>query len=174
MLPAMEDPAVRGVQPLLLYPDDTIQSAGFYFPAKDTLPSPFLVGHPPEDAHRAGDRPFHAISGAAMLLRAEELEELGGFDVEFVNGMEDVDLCLRMSERFGGRFAVAPDGAGDPPGGQDPGRPHRPGAAQPLGVHEALALAAALPPTPSASRTSGSGWPTSGPTTSPSRSRDPC
>ena len=108
MLPAMEDPAVRGVQPLLLYPDDTIQSAGFYFPAKDTLPSPFLVGHPPEDAHRAGDRPFHAISGAAMLLRAEELEELGGFDVEFVNGMEDVDLCLRMSERFGGRFAVAP------------------------------------------------------------------
>ncbi len=44
-----------------------------------------------------------------MLLRAEELEELGGFDVEFVNGMEDVDLCLRMSERFGGRFAVAPD-----------------------------------------------------------------
>ena len=108
MLPLLDDPDVRGVQPLLLYADDTIQSAGLYFPAKDTLPCHFLVGHPPEDARRAGERGFSAVSGTALLMRAHEFESLDGFDTEFVNGMEDADLCLRALDRFGGRFQVAP------------------------------------------------------------------
>ncbi len=122
MLPSLDDPSVRGVQPLLLYADDTIQSAGTYFPAKDTLPCHFLVGHPPEDAHRAGERRFSAITGAAMLLRSEEFEALGGFDVDFVNGMEDVDLCLRATERFGGGFEVVPDARVTHLEGRTPGR----------------------------------------------------
>lgn len=122
MLPALEDQTVRGVQPLLLYADDTIQSAGTYFPAKDTLPCHFLVGHPPEDACRAGERRFSAITGAAMLLRAEEFDQLGGFDVEFINGMEDVDLCLRAVERFGGGFQVVPDARVTHLEGKTPGR----------------------------------------------------
>jgi GT2 family glycosyltransferase len=109
MIDALDDPTVRGAQPLLLYADDTIQSAGTYFPAKDTLPCHFLVGHPPEDAHRAGERKFSAITGAAMLLRVGEFDAVGGFDVEFVNGMEDVDLCLRLTERFSGGFQVVPE-----------------------------------------------------------------
>ncbi len=123
MLPGLEDPSVRGVQPLLLYPDDSIQSAGLYFPAKDTLPCHFLVGHPPEDAHRAGERRFYAASGAALLLRAAEFEALGGFDVEFVNGMEDVDLCLRARELFGGAFAVVPEARVTHLEGKTPVRP---------------------------------------------------
>jgi GT2 family glycosyltransferase len=122
MLKTLDDDRVRGVQPLLLYPDDTIQSAGFYFPAKDTLPSHFLVGHPPEDAHRAGDRPYHAVNGAAMLVRANEFDQVGGFDVEFVNGMEDVDLCLRMTNLFGGHFRVAPSARVTHLEGKTPGR----------------------------------------------------
>ena len=122
MLPKLDDPTVRGVQPLLLYPDDTIQTAGTYFPAKDTLPCHFLVGHPPEDARRAGERRFAAITGAALLMRASEFGELGGFDVEFVNGMEDVDLCLRALERFGGGFQVVPESRVTHFEGKTPGR----------------------------------------------------
>ena len=128
-LPGLDDPSVRGVQPLLLYPDDSIQSAGLYFPAKDTLPCHFLVGHPPEDAHRAGERRFYAASGAALLLRAAEFEALGGFDVEFVNGMEDVDLCLRADGALRWCLRGGARGAGDPSRGQDArarrGRPRR-------------------------------------------------
>lgn len=36
-----------------------------------------------------------AVTGACMLVRAETWRRLGGFDEGFVNGGEDVDLCLR-------------------------------------------------------------------------------
>jgi len=101
-------PAVRGVQPLLVYPDGTIQAAGTVFPVKDALPIHFVTGHPMADAARAGTMRFAAITAAAMLMRAREIAELEGFDPVFANGMEDVDLCLRAVEAKGGHFAVAP------------------------------------------------------------------
>lgn len=118
---ALDDPSVRGAQPLVLNSDDTIQSAGLFFPAKDTLPSPFLAGHPPEDARRAGDRRFSAISGAVMLVRAHEFEELGGFDAAFLSSLQDLDLCLRASERFGGGFKVVPTARATRFDGRGPG-----------------------------------------------------
>lgn len=39
-----------------------------------------------------------AVSGAAMAVRTRWFCESGGFDESFVNGFEDVDLCLRARE----------------------------------------------------------------------------
>lgn len=105
-LPHLEDPTVRGVQPLLLYPDDTVQTAGTIFCASDFLPVHFLVGHPPEDAEQMSGRPFSAVTAAALMIRAEEFASLSGFDAIFVNGMEDVDYCLRAARQYGGGFTV--------------------------------------------------------------------
>ncbi|HZY99747.1 MAG TPA: glycosyltransferase family 2 protein [Candidatus Baltobacteraceae bacterium] len=38
------------------------------------------------------------VSGAAMAVRTQWFLESGGFDESFVNGFEDVDLCLRARE----------------------------------------------------------------------------
>ncbi len=53
-----------------------------------------------------------AVSGAALAVRTDWFLESGGFDESFVNGFEDVDLCLRARERgrtiayvAGARFA---------------------------------------------------------------------
>jgi GT2 family glycosyltransferase len=40
-----------------------------------------------------------AVSGAAMAVRTDWFLEGGGFDESFVNGFEDVELCLRARER---------------------------------------------------------------------------
>jgi GT2 family glycosyltransferase len=40
-----------------------------------------------------------AVSGAAMAVRTQWFLDAGGFDESFVNGFEDVDLCLRARER---------------------------------------------------------------------------
>ncbi|HLY01757.1 MAG TPA: glycosyltransferase family 2 protein [Candidatus Cybelea sp.] len=39
------------------------------------------------------------VSGAAMAVRTQWFLDSGGFDESFVNGFEDVDLCLRARER---------------------------------------------------------------------------
>lgn len=108
MLPRLADPSVRGVQALLLSPDDTIRTAGAVFPPGGGLPRQFLVGHPPEEAQRMSSRPFSAASTEALAVRAEEFATLDGFDPAFVGGMEDVDYCLRAARRYGGGYVVEP------------------------------------------------------------------
>ncbi len=110
MLAELEDPATRGVQPLLVFPNGTVQSAGSLLPGGDVPPMVFLAGHPPEDARRAAPIRLRVVTAAALLVRAAEFVELEGFDPIFVNGQEDVDYCLRAVERYGGQFAVATDG----------------------------------------------------------------
>lgn len=104
----LQDPAVLAVQPLLQYPDDSIQTAGTVFMAENSLPGHFLAGHPQEDATGVAQEKFSAITGACMLWRTKDIAEMQGFDPFFVNGMEDIDLCLRASRDLGGHFAVEP------------------------------------------------------------------
>lgn len=106
LLSSLEHDDVRAVQPLLLYPDGTVQAAGTVLMG-NALPWHFLQSHPVEDAIRADQREFSALTAAFMALRADEAIAVRGFDPAYVNGMEDVDLCLRMTERFGGGFRVA-------------------------------------------------------------------
>jgi len=103
----LDDPSLMGVQPLLLYPDGTIQTAGTVFPLADSLPCHFLVGEAAALGRRAGVRPFHAVTAAALAMRAADVVRLRGFDTVFVNGMEDVDLCLRAADTAS--FVVEPD-----------------------------------------------------------------
>lgn len=105
---ALDDPAVAGVQPLLLYPDETIQTAGTVWPGPGPLPCHLLVRHPREDAAGVTGERFEAITGAAMAVRAVDVARLDGFDPSYRNGFEDVDLCLRLRELRSGGFRVVP------------------------------------------------------------------
>ncbi|MGE3433334.1 MAG: glycosyltransferase family 2 protein [Ramlibacter sp.] len=48
----------------------------------------------------ADDAPAHtrawAVTGACMLMRKADFDAMGGFDEQFVNGCEDIDLCFRL------------------------------------------------------------------------------
>ncbi|MDC5698357.1 glycosyltransferase [Intrasporangium calvum] len=105
----LSDPQCLGVQPLLLYGDDSIQAAGVIFLANNHLPVSHLAGMPPEDARNVGDLRFSVVTAAALLMRRADVVRLRGFDPRFVNGMEDIDLCLRAGQQVpGGYFAVEP------------------------------------------------------------------
>ena len=118
----LDDPQVLGAQPLLVFEDETIQTAGTVFTAADALPSHFLTGHPPADALTIGSTPFTAVTAAALMMRTAQVRQLQGFDALFVNGLEDVDLCLRASAMFKGGFAVVPDAVVTHLESQTPGR----------------------------------------------------
>ena len=106
---ALDDSSVLGAQPLLLYPDDTIQAAGTVFGGEGNMPWHFLAGHPVEDALRAQQREFSAVTAAALCMRAADFIALRGFDPVFTNGLEDVDLCLRARAARTGTFRVVLD-----------------------------------------------------------------
>ena len=108
LVAALEQPDVLGAQPLLTYPSGSIQSAGVAFPATGGIPHSFLRDFPVEDAAGVEDLPLSALTGAALALRYDDVVALRGFDPLFLNGMEDIDLCLRLRERRDGRFTTVP------------------------------------------------------------------
>ena len=122
LLEHLSDPAVLGVQPLLVFPDETIQCAGVEFLASDYLPCSLLAGHPTEDARAVRAHRFSAVTAAALLMRAADVIALRGFDPIFVNGSEDIDLCLRAAALRPGRFVVEPDSIVEHRESQTPGR----------------------------------------------------
>jgi hypothetical protein len=78
----------------LVYPDGTIQHAGVGVNRKG-IPYHLFHGLHADDPLVAGRRRFSMVTGACMAVRRHEFLSLGGFDEGFINGHEDVDLCLR-------------------------------------------------------------------------------
>jgi O-antigen biosynthesis protein len=109
LLDALQDDDVLGAQSLLLYPDGTVQSAGIVFPRGQGLPHPLLQGFPSEDCAGLESESLHALTGAALAMRFADVVALRGFDPVFRNGMEDIDICLRLAADRPGRFVVRPD-----------------------------------------------------------------
>lgn len=107
LIEALQRPEVVGAQPLLVYEDESVQSAGTVFQGPQSLPVHLLASHPVEDAMRGEELKFHAVTAACMAVRADMAVEARGFDPIFVNGMEDIDLCLRLIEAHGGHFVTA-------------------------------------------------------------------
>jgi len=93
------DPAVGvvGIQQRFPY-TNTIYHTGIVFSAEG-LPEhlyPHLDASVPEVNKQ---REYQAVTGACLLTDKELFESCGGFDEEYQNGYEDVDLCLKVRQR---------------------------------------------------------------------------
>ena len=84
----------------LLYQNGTIQHAGIAFGA-DLLPRHVYRGFRRDHPAVSRARRFQAVTAACMLVRRSHFDEIGGFDTGFVNGFDDVDLCLRVIDHGG-------------------------------------------------------------------------
>jgi GT2 family glycosyltransferase/tetratricopeptide (TPR) repeat protein len=100
---AEADSRVGAVGGKLLFPNGTIQHAGVALASTqdgDPLLGFHLFAGEKGDFALAGRRRIcQAVTAACLLVRKVLFEQAGGFDEEFYNGYEDVDLCLRLQER---------------------------------------------------------------------------
>jgi O-antigen biosynthesis protein len=100
---AEADPAVAALGCKLLYPNGAIQHAGVALAecqGHDPLLAFHLFGQEKSDFPLANQRRvYQAVTAACMLARKSHFDQVGGFDEEYWNGYEDVDLCLRFQER---------------------------------------------------------------------------
>lgn len=91
----------------LLYPDGTVQHAGVGFAAPGDGVHVFK-GMPGDHPAANRKRFMQCVTGACLLLERQLFLELGCFDEGFVNGYEDVDLCLR-AQAAGKTVLYAPE-----------------------------------------------------------------
>ena len=81
----------------LLFPDETIQHAGVVFD-ENKLPYHIYAREIKEKDYVNKKRTFNALTAACMLVRKSIFNEVGCFDENFLNGYEDIDLCLKIKE----------------------------------------------------------------------------
>jgi O-antigen biosynthesis protein len=94
-----QNPKVRIVGCKLLYPDGGgIQHAGVVF---NNRGEPHHIFRKlPADHHAVNQTEyFQAVTAACMLIDRAGFMELGLFDEGYVNGFEDVDLCLKAGQK---------------------------------------------------------------------------
>ncbi len=90
LLTAFDDPTVGVAGSRLHYPDGSIQHSGITITRhpggvgawnrKDEHPTEYVDG----------------VTGACWAIRREIFQEMGGFDLSFWNGADDVDACLTV------------------------------------------------------------------------------
>ncbi|MFA6110350.1 MAG: glycosyltransferase, partial [Candidatus Latescibacterota bacterium] len=114
------DPAIGVVGARLVYPGTgRIQHAGLEL--RNGVPEHLWRGVEADDPRVTQARDLDMVTGACMLVRRSLFNELGGFDEGYQNGVEDVDLCLRIRER-GQRVVYCPDCLVEHHEGQTEGR----------------------------------------------------
>jgi GT2 family glycosyltransferase/glycosyltransferase involved in cell wall biosynthesis/tetratricopeptide (TPR) repeat protein/SAM-dependent methyltransferase len=117
---ADSDPQIGIVGARLLYPGgERVQHAGLEM--RHGVPEHFGRNLPWNDPSVTASRDLDMVTGACMLVRRQLFADLGGFDPEFVNGVEDVDLCLRGRDR-GFRVVYCADSVIEHHEGQTEGR----------------------------------------------------
>jgi|GEM_PF-548144 len=82
----------------MLFPDGTIQHAGVVVPS-NKLPYHIYRGMPGDAACANKQRDFQIVTAACMLIKRDLFFDAGGFDERFINGCEDIDLCLKAGLR---------------------------------------------------------------------------
>lgn len=80
--------------PIICYPDGLIQNAGV-----DFIDSEIVERDHGQQKLSGYDQPPAALSAVALLVDRSAFYALNGFDEAYVNGYEDLDLCLRAGEK---------------------------------------------------------------------------
>jgi GT2 family glycosyltransferase len=102
-----KDDRVGAVGVKLLFPDGTIQHAGVVIsPDKTPRHIYYKAAEGIGAVNKA--REFQAVTAACIAIRRDVFTEVGGFDEEYRNGLEDVDLCLKIG-KLGYKIIYTPE-----------------------------------------------------------------
>lgn len=99
MIKSINNPSIIAVQPKLLYFDDTVQCAGVEF-GSDGFGKCRLEGERKDSIKVNQSCETQALTAACICIKAIDFIQLKGFDAWYINGQEDIDLCLRLKRLY--------------------------------------------------------------------------
>ncbi|WP_249009106.1 glycosyltransferase family 2 protein [Conexibacter sp. DBS9H8] len=107
------EPGVAAAGCRLLYPDGTLQHAGVAFLASPAHGGAAMAEHvlhhrEGELAASTGRWEADCVTAACVAVSTSAFASVGGFDEGYVDGLEDVDLCLKLRS-VGGRIVYRGD-----------------------------------------------------------------
>jgi GT2 family glycosyltransferase len=86
-------------QPLLTYPNGQVQCAGIAIDPITGTGRPIGQGLLPSQLATNGHQQEpQAVTGACLSISANSFSHVQGFDASFINGQEDIDLCIRLKK----------------------------------------------------------------------------
>lgn len=95
LLAIESDPSIGMVGSKLLYEDNTIQHAGVAFD-ENNMPFHIYSGLPASFRGANKQREYQAVTGACFIIEKSLFDKMGQFDEAYLNGLEDIDLCLKV------------------------------------------------------------------------------
>ncbi|NOY77249.1 MAG: glycosyltransferase [Calditrichaeota bacterium] len=81
----------------LIFPDGSTQHAGVVF-TTNQLPYHIYEGLPENLDFINQEETYSAVTGACLALSKELFFQVGLFDESYLNGLEDIDLCLKVKK----------------------------------------------------------------------------
>jgi GT2 family glycosyltransferase len=98
------EPSVAAVGAKLLFPDGTIQHAGVMLvkplvESEPDLPMHIFSKSPADEPPANIRRVYQVLTAACLMIKRPIFEAVGGFDEQFWNGYEDVDLCYKIGKQ---------------------------------------------------------------------------
>lgn len=115
----LDDESVGAIGNVQVHPvSEQIDHAGVYF---DHRGRPRHVLAPPQGPGLRSFSEWNAATAACLLMRKSVFWSIGGFDESYVNGYEDVDLCVRLRLK-GYRILVSHESIVKHHGRSSPGR----------------------------------------------------
>jgi tetratricopeptide (TPR) repeat protein len=101
---------VGAAGPMLYYPSDSIQHAGFVLGVGGVADHAFRRrprGYHASFGRGALEQDYSAVTAACMLVRRDVFEEVGGFDEALPVAFNDLDLCMKIRQT-GARIVWTP------------------------------------------------------------------
>ena len=97
LLEALGKDNVGVAGPKLLYQNGKIQHAGIVI-SGDLIPRHIYRLFKSDFKAANKHREYQAVTGACLAIKTEVFKKVGGFNEEYVNGLEDVDLCFKVKK----------------------------------------------------------------------------
>ncbi len=107
LLAALAKKGAAIASPKMLFPSGKVQHAGIVI-SNDYIPRHIYYNESTGKEYVNKIREFQAVTAACMAIKKDIFVSAGGFDEKYLNGMEDIDLCLRVKE-LGYRIFYCPE-----------------------------------------------------------------